>query len=135
MLRAALSLALLAACSTPPSPPSATGEAPGSTATSTASPSEPVASAPAQDAPAPSVSAAAVASTPTALASSAATTPDERIPCKSVRDCWTSSTPYRRPIARPARFKGRDFKPCKDGEAEPACGDDGFCKIGRVAGC
>ncbi|HEU4536930.1 MAG TPA: hypothetical protein VFS00_22565 [Polyangiaceae bacterium] len=134
MLRAALSLALLAACSTP-APPSATGDAPGSKATSAASPSEPAPSALAQDAPLPPVSAAAVSSAPTTPASSAAADPGERIPCKSVRDCWVSSTPARHPIARPARFKKRDFKPCVDGEAEPACGDDGFCTIGRVAAC
>lgn len=139
MIRAALSLALLAACSTPV-PPAATGDAPASQATSTARPSEPAPSAFAQgasapSASAPSASAAAVSSAPTAPASSAVTAPDERIPCKTVRDCWVSPTPYRHPIVRPARFKKRDFKPCVDGEAEPVCGDDGFCAIGRVAGC
>jgi hypothetical protein len=59
----------------------------------------------------------------------------ERVACKTDRDCWVSSTPYRHPIARPAQFKKRDFKFCKDGAAEPVCGDDGFCAIGRVAGC
>ena len=53
-----ISLALLAACSTPGTP-SMTGDAPASKATSTARPSEPAPAALAQGASAPSVSAAA----------------------------------------------------------------------------
>jgi hypothetical protein len=59
----------------------------------------------------------------------------ERVACKTERDCWISPTPRTRPIARPARFKGRDFKPCKDGEVAPICGGDGFCAIGNAYKC
>jgi hypothetical protein len=137
MIRAALSVTLSAACSTP-GPPSATGTVPASTATSTAGPSEPAPSAAVRGASAPSAPSTpsnAVSDAPTAPASGAAAEPGERIPCKTVRDCWVSSTPGRHPIARPARFKGRKFKPCRDGEAEPVCGDDGFCAVGRPLKC
>ncbi|HEU4534281.1 MAG TPA: hypothetical protein VFS00_09185 [Polyangiaceae bacterium] len=59
----------------------------------------------------------------------------EPVACKTNRDCWISPTPRTHPIARPARFKGRDFKPCADGEVAPACGGDGFCTVGRAYKC
>lgn len=59
----------------------------------------------------------------------------EPVACKTERDCWLSPTPRTHPIARPARFKGRDFKPCKDGEVAPTCGGDGFCAVGNRYKC
>jgi hypothetical protein len=59
----------------------------------------------------------------------------DRVPCKTTRDCWISPTPRTHPVARPAKLKGRDFKPCSDGEVAPVCGDDGFCAVGNAYKC
>jgi hypothetical protein len=43
----------------------------------------------------------------------------EPVACKTVDDCWVS--PDDRPIARPAKHKGKTFRGCKDGERVPVC--------------
>ena len=49
------------------------------------------------------------------------------IPCKSEDDCWIrGGTTAATPIARPARLRGKKFRPCVDGEAKPIC-SGGFC--------
>ncbi|MCC6875307.1 MAG: hypothetical protein IT378_13455 [Sandaracinaceae bacterium] len=53
---------------------------------------------------------------------------EEPIACRSVEDCWVEVSPRRRPIARPARLRGRRFRPCRDGEHAPACAD-GYCTL------
>ena len=60
----------------------------------------------------------------------------EPIPCKTVRDCWVSDQPRLHPVKRPAHLRGRDFKPCVDGEIPPACGAEGYCTISHLGyGC
>jgi len=39
-------------------------------------------------------------------------------PCGSVDDCWVDGST---PIPRPEAARGRDFRPCEDGEAAPVC--------------
>lgn len=58
----------------------------------------------------------------------------EPIPCETVRDCWVSPSPRRHPIARPKQLRGRDFKPCADGEAAPRC-EAGRCVVGPAYSC
>lgn len=58
----------------------------------------------------------------------------EPVPCSSERDCWVAPSPRRHPIARPKEFRGRDFKPCADGEAPPRC-SDGVCVVGPGYSC
>jgi hypothetical protein len=44
------------------------------------------------------------------------------IPCKSADDCWISGdTTAAKPIRRPAKLRGKKFRPCVDGEAAPVC--------------
>lgn len=57
----------------------------------------------------------------------------ERVPCKSVDDCWVDPSPRRHPVRRPAGKRG-PFRPCKDGTAGPAC-VDGFCAVGPAYKC
>lgn len=59
----------------------------------------------------------------------------DEVACASDRDCWVSATPRRHPIARPKKLKGRDFKPCVDGEVAPKCGARGVCVLGPAASC
>jgi hypothetical protein len=40
------------------------------------------------------------------------------VPCKTADDCWVKDGA---PVARPARLRGRRFRPCRDGEAAPVC--------------
>jgi len=47
------------------------------------------------------------------------------VPCKTDQDCWISDEFPHRPIARPAKLRGRKFKPCVDGEVSPMC--QGVC--------
>jgi hypothetical protein len=57
------------------------------------------------------------------------------VACKSDRDCWVSPSPRTHPIARPKALRGRDFKPCKDGETPPKCGPTGTCVLGPAYSC
>lgn len=57
------------------------------------------------------------------------------IPCKSERDCWVDASPRRHPVVRPKALRGRDFKPCSDGEVAPKCNDQGFCALGPAYRC
>lgn len=57
------------------------------------------------------------------------------VPCKTDRDCWISAEPRTHPVKRPAALRGRDFKPCSDGETEPKCGAQGQCVRGRAFKC
>lgn len=52
------------------------------------------------------------------------------VPCKTVRDCWIELDPRPHPVKRPAHLRGREFKPCHDGEISPACNDAGQCVLG-----
>ncbi|MBK8937707.1 MAG: hypothetical protein IPM79_08695 [Polyangiaceae bacterium] len=54
--------------------------------------------------------------------------------CKTERDCWVDPSPRRHPVARPAHLRGRDFKPCSDGEVAPAC-KAGVCALGPAYSC
>jgi hypothetical protein len=50
-----------------------------------------------------------------------------RVSCKSDDDCWVSdTTTAARPIRRPAKLRGKKFRPCVDGDAKPMCGG-GYC--------
>ncbi|MBX7084636.1 MAG: hypothetical protein K1X88_35855, partial [Nannocystaceae bacterium] len=57
------------------------------------------------------------------------------VPCTSDRDCWVDPSPRRHPVARPRALRKRDFRPCKDGEVAPKCGDAGTCVLGPAYGC
>jgi hypothetical protein len=59
----------------------------------------------------------------------------EPVACKSDRECWIDPAPRTHPIARPKKLRGRDFKPCKDGEVAPKCGPEGTCTIGPAYTC
>lgn len=59
----------------------------------------------------------------------------EPVACKTDRDCWIEQNPRPHPIKRPAQLRGRDFKPCSDGETEPSCGPAGQCVRGRHYKC
>jgi len=54
----------------------------------------------------------------------------ESVPCKTVRDCWVEEVPRPHPVKRPAHLRGRDFKPCSDGEISPQCSRAGQCVLG-----
>lgn len=57
------------------------------------------------------------------------------IPCKSDRDCWVDENPRPHPVVRPRALRGRDFKPCDDGETEPLCNAQGHCVLGLRFSC
>ena len=59
----------------------------------------------------------------------------EPVPCTNDRDCWVSHSPRRHPIARPKELRGRDFRPCEDGEVAPRCGPAKQCIVGPAYGC
>jgi hypothetical protein len=59
----------------------------------------------------------------------------EPVACKSDRDCWIDPSPRKHPVARPKKLRGRDFKPCSDGEVAPRCGPAGTCVIGPAYSC
>jgi hypothetical protein len=64
---------------------------------------------------------AAVASADASTASTAAMGPP-RISCKTDDDCWVSNTTTAaQPIRRPAKLRGKKFRPCVDGDAQPIC--------------
>ncbi|MFK7991310.1 MAG: hypothetical protein AB8I08_35165 [Sandaracinaceae bacterium] len=51
------------------------------------------------------------------------------VSCTSANDCWVESGPLGPvPVRRPRRFRGRDFRPCADGEIAPAC-ESGYCVV------
>ena len=58
----------------------------------------------------------------------------EPVACKSERDCWVDSAPRPHPVKRPKSLRGRDFKPCSDGEIAPSC-NDGVCRLGLAYRC
>ncbi|WP_181197541.1 protein kinase domain-containing protein [Enhygromyxa salina] len=52
----------------------------------------------------------------------------EPIACKKATDCWvTNAAPYY-PIERPRSMRGKDFRPCRDGEFAPTC-REGRCAL------
>ncbi len=55
------------------------------------------------------------------------------VECKTVDDCWVEDEPFSHPIKRPASRKGKEFRPCKDGEVAPGCAE-GRCTL-RAYGC
>ena len=57
----------------------------------------------------------------------------DAVPCKSELDCWVTSDPRPRPVARPKSLR-RPFRPCKDGETAPVC-EAGKCRIGPHYKC
>jgi len=59
----------------------------------------------------------------------------EPVPCKTVRDCWVESLPRPHPVKRPGHLRGRDFKPCSDGEVSPQCSQAGHCVLGSHWSC
>lgn len=58
----------------------------------------------------------------------------DAVPCKTARDCWIDPSPRKHPVARPKHLRGRDFKPCEDGEVAPQC-RAGFCALGPAYSC
>lgn len=52
----------------------------------------------------------------------------EPVACKTADDCWLEELPLLHAIPRPKRLKGKKFRPCVDGEHEPAC-IQGTCTI------
>lgn len=50
------------------------------------------------------------------------------VACDDNDDCWVEVDPFLRPIARPARLRGRAFRPCRDGEHAPVC-REGRCAL------
>jgi hypothetical protein len=59
----------------------------------------------------------------------------EPVACRSDRDCWVEQEPRRHPVARPKALRGRDFRPCTDGEVAPKCSDRGVCVLGLAYSC
>ena len=57
------------------------------------------------------------------------------VPCRTERDCWIDELPRPHPVPRPRHLRGRDFRPCQDGETAPQCGPDGHCVLGPAFGC
>jgi hypothetical protein len=54
------------------------------------------------------------------------------VPCRSERDCWVELSPRPHPVPRPRALRGRDFRPCEDGEIPPQCGADGHCTLSMI---
>lgn len=52
----------------------------------------------------------------------------EPIACNDADACWVSEQPPYHPVARPESLRGRQFRPCSDGEVAPVC-RDGFCSL------
>ena len=53
------------------------------------------------------------------------------VPCQSFKDCSMTREPRLRPVpsSEVPRELPRPVRPCKDGERDSVCGDDGFCHI------
>lgn len=96
--------------------------------TASASAPEPV-STPAKPAPPLATALSPTASAPVASAEpqpTPALAPPMGPDCKTINDCWMDDD--RKPITRPAKFRGKVIRPCKDGEHAPACAD-GVCIV------
>ena len=52
----------------------------------------------------------------------------EPIECEDENACWVSNSRPYHPIARPKSLRGREFRPCRDGEVAPVC-TDGMCGV------
>ncbi|HSO41204.1 MAG TPA: hypothetical protein VLT33_52115, partial [Labilithrix sp.] len=86
----------------------------------------PIAPAPASSAPASAITDAAAvveAEAPSKVEPPPAPPP---VACKTNDDCWFDDA--KKPIARPAKLRGRKILPCKNGEHVPSC-DDGACIV------